>query len=62
MDCRGLTELAVLSVGLQLKAISPTMFAMLVIMTLVTTLATAPAPTLIARFRPLAGAPPHVPA
>ncbi|MBB5857403.1 cation:proton antiporter [Amycolatopsis umgeniensis] len=50
MNCRGLTELVVLNVGLQMKVISPTVFAMLVIMTLVSTIATAPALTLIARF------------
>ncbi|MFK0248370.1 cation:proton antiporter [Amycolatopsis azurea] len=50
MNCRGLTELVVLNVGLQLKVISPTVFAMLVIMTLVSTIATAPALTLIDRF------------
>ncbi|ANN17027.1 potassium transporter [Amycolatopsis orientalis] len=50
MNCRGLTELVVLNVGLQLKVISPTVFAMLVIMTLVSTVATAPALALISRF------------
>ncbi|MFC3453618.1 cation:proton antiporter [Amycolatopsis speibonae] len=50
MNCRGLTELVVLNVGLQMKVISPTVFAMLVIMTLVSTIATAPALSLIARF------------
>lgn len=49
MNCRGLTELAVLSIGLQLKVISPVMFAMLVVMTLLSTLATAPALSLITR-------------
>ncbi|HET9168151.1 MAG TPA: cation:proton antiporter [Actinocrinis sp.] len=51
MNCRGLTELVVLNVGLQLKVISPTVFAMLVIMTLVSTVATAPALSAIARWR-----------
>ena len=51
MNCRGLTELVVLSIGLQLKVISPTVFAMLIIMTLVSTVATAPLLTLIARLR-----------
>ncbi len=50
MNCRGLTELVVLNVGLQLEVISPAVFAMLVIMTLVSTIATAPALSLIARF------------
>jgi Kef-type K+ transport system membrane component KefB len=51
MNCRGLTELVVLSLGLQLRVISPTVFAMLVIMTLVSTVATAPGLSVIARFR-----------
>jgi Kef-type K+ transport system membrane component KefB len=51
MNCRGLTELVVLNVGLQLKVITPTVFAMLVIMTLVSTVITAPALSVIGRFR-----------
>ena len=50
MNCRGLTELIVLSLGLQLRVISPTVFAMLVIMTLVSTIATTPGLSAIARF------------
>jgi Kef-type K+ transport system membrane component KefB len=50
MNCRGLTELVVLNVGLQLQVISPTVFAMLVIMTLVSTVATAPALSVIDRY------------
>ena len=42
MNTRGLMGLIVLNVGLSLGVISPTLFAMLVIMALVTTLATAP--------------------
>src|SRR5262249_51328847 len=42
MNTRGLMELIVLNVGLELGVISPTLFAMLVLMALVTTLATAP--------------------
>jgi len=42
MNCRGLTELIILGVGLQLKVISPVVYAMLVMMTLVSTIATAP--------------------
>ncbi|MFC9588014.1 cation:proton antiporter [Streptomyces yangpuensis] len=49
MNCRGLTELVVLGVGLQLGIITPTVFAVLVVMTLVTTVLTAPALTLIDR-------------
>jgi Kef-type K+ transport system membrane component KefB len=43
MNTRGLMELIVLNVGLDLQVISPTLFAMMVVMALVTTLATAPA-------------------
>jgi Kef-type K+ transport system membrane component KefB len=42
MNCRGLTELIVLNVGLSLRVISPTLFSILVVMTLVTTIATDP--------------------
>jgi Kef-type K+ transport system membrane component KefB len=49
MNCRGLTELVVLGVGLELGVITPTVFTMLVVMTLVTTMLTAPALTLIDR-------------
>ena len=42
MNTRGLMELIVLNIGMDLRVISPTLFAMLVIMALVTTLATAP--------------------
>ncbi|HEX4701950.1 MAG TPA: cation:proton antiporter [Pseudonocardiaceae bacterium] len=52
MNCRGLTELVVLNIGLDLKIISPTLFTMLVIMTLVSTVATSPALSVIERWRP----------
>jgi Kef-type K+ transport system membrane component KefB len=42
MNTRGLMELIVLNVGMELGVISPTMFTMLVIMALVTTFATTP--------------------
>ena len=42
MNTRGLMELIVLNIGLDLGVISPTLFAMLVIMAVVTTLATTP--------------------
>ncbi len=42
MNTRGLMELIVLNIGLDLKVISPTLFTMLVVMALVTTLMTAP--------------------
>jgi Kef-type K+ transport system membrane component KefB len=50
MNCRGLTELVVLNIGLDLGVISPTVFAMLVVMTLVSTVMTAPALSLIGRM------------
>jgi Kef-type K+ transport system membrane component KefB len=43
MNTRGLMELIVLNIGLELKIISPTLFAMLVVMALATTMMTAPA-------------------
>jgi Kef-type K+ transport system membrane component KefB len=42
MNARGLVELIVLNIGLDLRVISPALFAMLVIMALVTTAATTP--------------------
>lgn len=42
MNTRGLMELIVLNIGLSLGVISPTLFAMMVLMALATTLATAP--------------------
>lgn len=42
MNTRGLMELIVLNIGLDMKVISPTLFAMMVIMALVTTMGTAP--------------------
>ena len=42
MNTRGLMELIVLNIGLDLGVISPTLFAMMVMMALVTTMATAP--------------------
>jgi Kef-type K+ transport system membrane component KefB len=42
MNTRGLMELIVLNIGLNLGVITPTVFAMMVIMALVTTLATTP--------------------
>src|SRR3954453_15758820 len=49
MNTRGLMELIVLNIGLELGVISPTLFAMLVLMALVTTFATTPILQLIAR-------------
>lgn len=42
MNTRGLMELIVLNIGLELKVISPTLFAMMVIMALATTMMTSP--------------------
>jgi Kef-type K+ transport system membrane component KefB len=42
MNTRGMAELIVLNIGLQLRVINPRVFAMLVVMSLVTTLATSP--------------------
>jgi Kef-type K+ transport system membrane component KefB len=56
MNTRGLMELIVLNIGLDLGVISPPLFAMLVIMALVTTAATSPAVALLLRRRPEAPA------
>ncbi len=42
MNTRGLMQLIILNVGLDLRVISPTLFTMMVLMALVTTMATAP--------------------
>jgi K+:H+ antiporter len=47
MNTRGLMELIVLNVGLDLGVISPTLFAMMVLMALATTIATSPLLSLI---------------
>jgi len=52
MNTRGLVELIVLNIGLDLKIIPPQLFAMLVIMALVTTFATSPILHLIIRNHP----------
>lgn len=49
MNTRGLTELVVLSVGLQLEIITPTVFTVMVLMALVTTLMAPPLLRLIER-------------
>jgi Kef-type K+ transport system membrane component KefB len=48
MNTRGLMELIALNIGLDLKVISPTLFAMMVLMALVTTMATTPLLHLVA--------------
>jgi len=50
MNCRGMTGLIVLNIGLDLKVITPTMFTMLVVMALVTTILTGPGLSLVARI------------
>lgn len=52
MNTRGLMELIVLNLGLDLHVLTPAFFAMLVMMAVVTTLATAPALHLITRGVP----------
>jgi len=49
MNTRGLMELIVLNIGLDLRVLSPTLFAMLVLMALVTTVATTPILQLLQR-------------
>jgi Kef-type K+ transport system membrane component KefB len=49
MNCRGLTELVVLNVGLDLGVLSPTLFTMLVLMALVSTAMAAPLATWLGR-------------
>lgn len=52
MNTRGLMELIVLNVGLDLGVISPTLFAMLVVMALATTIATTPVLSAISNCPP----------
>ncbi|EME64716.1 cation:proton antiporter [Amycolatopsis decaplanina] len=49
MNCRGLTELVVLNIGLDLGVLSPALFTMMVIMALVSTAMAAPMATWFAR-------------
>ncbi|MFJ6015082.1 cation:proton antiporter [Streptomyces sp. NPDC092952] len=51
MNCRGLTELVVLNLGLELGVIGPDLFTMLVLMALITTGLTSPALSWIRRER-----------
>jgi Kef-type K+ transport system membrane component KefB len=55
MNTRGLMELIVLNVGFELKIISPTLYSMMVLMALVTTMATSPILRLL-RVRPASAA------
>jgi Kef-type K+ transport system membrane component KefB len=54
MNTRGLMELIVLNIGLELRVLSPTLFAMLVLMAVVTTFATTPVLHAITRGQRLA--------
>ncbi|MFG3309414.1 cation:proton antiporter [Streptomyces wuyuanensis] len=58
MNCRGLTELVVLTIGLELGVIGPDLFTMLVLVALVTTAVTAPAVSHFQRGRRQAPAEP----
>jgi Kef-type K+ transport system membrane component KefB len=49
MNTRGLMELIVLNIGLELRVISPTLFAMMVIMAIVTTVSTSPVVSRLSR-------------
>lgn len=51
-NTRGLVELVVLNIGLDLGVISPTLFTMLVIMALVTTFMTSPLMQFLLRKHP----------
>jgi Kef-type K+ transport system membrane component KefB len=51
MNTRGLTEIVILSVGLDLGIITPTLFTIMVLMALTTTMMTAPVLHLIERRR-----------
>jgi Kef-type K+ transport system membrane component KefB len=52
MNTRGLVELIVLNIGLDLGVITPRLFTMLVIMALVTTMATSPILMALLKARP----------
>lgn len=52
MNTRGLMELVALNIGLDLGVISPALFAMMVIMALVTTAMTSPIVSLLVRQEP----------
>ena len=53
MNTRGLMELVVLNVGLELRVLSPTLFAMMVLMALATTCMTTPLLGLVLRHAPV---------
>jgi Kef-type K+ transport system membrane component KefB len=58
MNTRGLMELVVLNIGLELKVLSPTLFAMMVLMAIATTFATTPLLNYINRRLPWAASAP----
>ncbi len=60
MNTRGLMELVVLNIGLDLKVISPALFAMMVLMAIVTTMMTGPALHFLLPAAPHAETPPTV--
>jgi Kef-type K+ transport system membrane component KefB len=62
MNTRGLMELIVLHIGLQLKVISPPLFAMMVVMALATTMATTPLLRPLVSPQPAGKEPPAAPA
>ncbi|WP_308307690.1 cation:proton antiporter [Streptomyces sp. ISL-10] len=62
MNCRGLTELVVLNIGLELGVIGPELFTMLVLMALITTAVTSPAVSRLHRPRLPAPTPDPTPA
>ena len=51
MNTRGLMELVILNVGLEIGVIGPTLFAVMVLMAIVTTVMTSPLLTVILRHR-----------
>ncbi|MEU0136818.1 cation:proton antiporter [Streptomyces sp. NPDC006296] len=61
MNCRGLTELVVLAIGRQIGVISEQLFALLVVMAVITTAATAPVLTRVAGRDPRMTPPASVP-
>jgi Kef-type K+ transport system membrane component KefB len=61
MNTRGLMELVILNIGLEIKVISPALFSMMVIMALVTTFMTTPLLKLVRSSRFPRGAPQYAP-
>ncbi|MET9957003.1 cation:proton antiporter [Streptomyces sp. NPDC006339] len=59
MNCRGITEIVVLGIGLQLGVISTNLFTIMVVMAVVTTAATAPLLDRLTRNAPDLTAPSH---